>query len=90
MFGAHANKGSGFVVNVTGNRPEIFYAFEDELYQYSLETYRDSLNRTPPILVLCVAIQSFRAKAAAEAHQQAGRRRFALHRNRSNHEYFAE
>lgn len=38
-YGAHKNKGSGIVVHLHGNRPESYYAFEDELYNYSLKMY---------------------------------------------------
>lgn len=40
-YGAHRNKGSGFVVHLHGNIPESYYAFEDELYNYSLKLYAD-------------------------------------------------
>ena len=41
QYGAHKNKGSGFVVHLHGNQKESYYAFEDELYQYSLKMYAD-------------------------------------------------
>jgi len=41
QFGAHVNPGAGFCVRLVGNIPESYYAFEDELYQYSLKMYRD-------------------------------------------------
>ena len=40
-FGAHKHKGSGVVMHMHGNIPESYYAFEDELYNYSLEMYKD-------------------------------------------------
>lgn len=40
-FGAHVNPGSGFAVRLVGNIPESYYAFEDELYNYSLKMYKD-------------------------------------------------
>ncbi len=40
-YGAHKNKGSGFVVHLHGNIPESYYAFEDELYNYSLKMYKN-------------------------------------------------
>lgn len=41
QFGAHTNKGSGIAVRLVGNIPESYYAFEDELYNYSLKKYAD-------------------------------------------------
>lgn len=38
-FGAHKNKGSGIAVRLIGDIPESYYAFEDELYNYSLKLY---------------------------------------------------
>jgi hypothetical protein len=38
-FGAHKHKGSGLVIRLNGNIPESHYAFEDELYNYSLKLY---------------------------------------------------
>lgn len=38
-FGAHRNKGSGIAVRLIGNIPASYYAFEDELYHYSLKQY---------------------------------------------------
>jgi len=40
-FGAHKNKGSGIVVRLSGNIPESYYAFEDEIFNYSLKCYKD-------------------------------------------------
>lgn len=40
-FGAHRHKGPGFAVRLIGNIPETYYAFEDELYNYSLKMYAD-------------------------------------------------
>jgi len=40
-YGAHKNKGSGIVVHLHGNKAESYYAFEDELYNYSLRMYAD-------------------------------------------------
>lgn len=41
QFGAHRNKGAGLVVHLLGDQPASYYAFEDELYQYSLKRYAD-------------------------------------------------
>ena len=41
QYGAHKNKGSGIAVRLIGNNPESYYAFEDELYNYSLKLYAD-------------------------------------------------
>lgn len=38
-FGARNNKGSGIAVRLIGNCPISYYAFEDELYHYSLRQY---------------------------------------------------
>lgn len=38
-YGAHKHKGSGIVIRLNGNNPESYYAFEDELYNYSLKMY---------------------------------------------------
>ncbi len=40
-YGAHTCKGSGAVILLAGNIPETFYAFEDEIYNYSLKIYKD-------------------------------------------------
>ena len=40
-YGAHKKKGSGLVIHLIGNKPESFYAFEDELFEYSRKMYRD-------------------------------------------------
>lgn len=40
-YGAHTCEGSGAVVKVTGASPEVFYAFEDEIYHYSMEKYKN-------------------------------------------------
>jgi len=40
-YGAHKNKGSGIVVRLSGNKPESYFAFEDELFNYSLKCYAD-------------------------------------------------
>lgn len=40
-YGAHKHKGSGLVLNLIGNKPETYYAFEDELFKYSCEKYKD-------------------------------------------------
>ena len=39
QYGAQSNKGSGIAVRLIGNNPESYYAFEDELYNYSLKLY---------------------------------------------------
>lgn len=38
-YGAHTCAGSGAVVRLIGAFPESYYAFEDEIYQYSREKY---------------------------------------------------
>ena len=38
-YGAHVNPGSGLMVMAYAKDAETFYAFEDELYNYSLEKY---------------------------------------------------
>ncbi len=40
-YGAHTCEGSGAVCKLIGSRPDIYYAFEDELYNYSLEKYKN-------------------------------------------------
>jgi len=39
-YGAHTCEGAGALINVIGNKPETYYAFEDELFRYSLEKYK--------------------------------------------------
>ncbi len=41
QYGAHTCEGSGGVCKLIGTRPEIYYAFEDELFNYSLELYKN-------------------------------------------------
>ena len=38
-YGAHTCDGSGAVARLIGSHPESYYAFEDELFHYSLELY---------------------------------------------------
>ena len=38
-YGAHTCRGSGAVVRLIGAYPESYYAFEDEIYNYSREIY---------------------------------------------------
>lgn len=41
-FGAHKNKGSGIALFLIGGTiPDIYYAFEDEIYNYSRKCYAD-------------------------------------------------
>lgn len=40
-YGAHKNKGSGIAVRLIGNNPVSYYAFEDELYNYSRRLYAE-------------------------------------------------
>lgn len=40
-FGAHTCDGSGCIIKLVGNIPESYYAFEDEIYNYSLEKYQN-------------------------------------------------
>lgn len=41
-YGAHKNKGSGVAINlIGGTKPETYYAFEDELFNYSRKCYAD-------------------------------------------------
>ncbi|MDR1028205.1 MAG: hypothetical protein LBL63_02165 [Clostridiales Family XIII bacterium] len=39
-FGAHTNPGPGIIYNAYAVNEELFYAFDDEVYRYSLEKYR--------------------------------------------------
>ena len=41
MYGAHTCEGSGAVCKLIGSRPDIYYAFEDELFNYSLDCYKN-------------------------------------------------
>ena len=41
QYGAHTCKGSGAVIKLIGNIPETYYAFADEIYNYSMKCYRD-------------------------------------------------
>ena len=40
-YGAHTCEGAGVVIKPTGTRPDVFYAFEDEIYHYSMERYKN-------------------------------------------------
>ncbi len=39
-YGAHTCGGAGVIVRMAGNKKESYYAFEDELYNYSTEKYK--------------------------------------------------
>ena len=41
QYGAHTCEGSGAVCKLIGCHPETYYAFEDELFNYSLECYKN-------------------------------------------------
>lgn len=41
QFGAHRNQGAGIAVRLVGSYPASYYAFEDELYHYSLKCYEN-------------------------------------------------
>lgn len=40
QYGAHTCDGAGVIVKLIGSHPETYYAFEDELFHYSIERYQ--------------------------------------------------
>lgn len=40
-FGAHTCEGAGCLIYLVGNKSESYYAFEDEIFKYSLRKYKD-------------------------------------------------
>jgi hypothetical protein len=40
-YGAHVNPGAGVMISAGAFSEEVFYAFEDEIFNYSLEKYKD-------------------------------------------------
>lgn len=40
-YGAHTCEGAGALIHLVGNQPESYYAFADEIYNYSLEKYKN-------------------------------------------------
>ncbi len=41
QYGAHTCEGSGAIVKLIGSHSETYYAFEDEIFHYSLEKYKN-------------------------------------------------
>jgi hypothetical protein len=39
-YGAHVNPGSGCICTISAPTAEVYNAFDDELYGYSLDRYR--------------------------------------------------
>jgi len=39
-YGAHVRKGAGVIVTANALKEEVFYAFDEEIYTYSLEKYK--------------------------------------------------
>ena len=40
-FGAHTNPGAGGIVTINAPNEDVYYAFYDEIYRYSLDRYRN-------------------------------------------------